>query len=339
MRRSSLHSGDLKYCYDGEEYELGGYVGGDPTVGTEIVSGPEPGQTGGISTERARTWYRDSIDIASGEHGFAHEPCGRIDKGSSTAGLHLHLSPLSIEQAQDLYRLCEEPWFKVFVCSSITDDEDQPYLNVFRNAYVNFNGLERGHHGAVNFVNPDEGHWEWRLPEPMTEDHFDLLMEFLDRWRDNRTAGREWARDLVMDGDDRITAYQRLDAINFSFEDESEYVDVTVARVPSTLGSDSEQFFWTVYESAEYPFIYRAATDDGREYYVFESHTNSSTFELDEYGVTIDSDTIIDAESLAPASDPPVEAIQSRMEDPVPVEPDEPVRSEATSVLEEVVTS
>lgn len=207
------------------DHHLGGEITseriGDSTRGTEIRTPDD-----GLHYEDIIEWYKLTLDELE-EQSVAMEPTGVF--GESSAGLHIHISPITEETARELWRISQEPWMHIFACSSIVLREqlgsrvlDAPVLrsptfsdwcnlDEFSNSTSPFGtdhtaSVNRHHDGGV-------GHFEWRVPEPMEPESFELLIGFLARFlRDPDDASVE-AKAKVYNGDERLTSVKRLRAI------------------------------------------------------------------------------------------------------------------------------
>lgn len=262
----------------------GGRITSDISVGTEIVSGPGSNDLGGIPIEEASGWYEDTLETINAYE--QHVPVGLINTSNQTAGLHIHFSHPDTEEVHDfaewLYnRSAEDDWLRVFACSSIADQHGNQTAQVFRgDRHVKFNGFGRDRPNAVSIKNRASGHYEWRMPEPMTVENFELLMEFLMRAADDRDAAVEWASELVYGGDSRLTSIQRARATGVdSFEPPTTIDGLQVVRGSST---DTHAFHDAVFNRSDMPFIYRIYTEDGRyaeTYYLLASHTDPADIE------------------------------------------------------------
>jgi hypothetical protein len=168
-----------------------GYMGSDHT-GAEITSGILPLHTGS-----PEAWYQASINEAEGEYGH---PFGASGRGSTNFGMHNHISSLTEDQVDAIEEMCSNEYARVFFCTSI-----------------DHNSLDPWRHGGVRSPESSfrtysgEGHYEFRLPEPMLPEHFGLLMDF---WRtienDSVEAAIDFARELVHERDERLTAVQQF---------------------------------------------------------------------------------------------------------------------------------
>lgn len=307
----------------------GGSMGGDPTVGAEITSPITEGY------EDAASWYRRTLAEAR-DFGYPHEPTGLMGSGEgSTAGLHLHLSPLTRSEARDLYEMSTEPWMKVFVCSSITTETNPPRATVFRQNYCDFRGFDGGGYAAVRSRAGGTGHYEWRLPEPMTADHFDMVAEFLHRFKsEGRSAAETYARNLVDEAHEDLTAVQRYEACGFDFGESPDLDIVEVSRAPVV---SSREFFWDVYGSDDQPYIYRVRTE-GDDYYAFETFNDVDTVESEAAGVSFDAEQVVYAEDLSVVdSESERDAVRDALENPVSVQDPEVNFSDSGRLLAEAM--
>lgn len=261
----------------------------DGTVGMEIVTDPP------LPLADVENWYRDVLEVVRAEFDADYQPCGLMNSGS-TAGCHVHLSPLSRGQAEALFRMSQTPWMKVLFCSSIArDDNDSVTWPVFRGGQ--YCAMEMGDHGpgqahyqCVNYRGGD--HWEWRLPEPMIPENISVLVEFLRAFEQSPEAAQEYAQRVLDDADDRITSIRRAESIGMDIED-----------VPSVRREqpecDPEHFYETVESEWYYPEIYTLEYN-GDTFYLFESRLEG-TFEV--AGVQFSSNDILYADSLNAVDD------------------------------------
>lgn len=268
----------------------GGRITSDISVGAEIVSGPEPDELGGIPITEAADWYGDTIRRINRYE--THVPVGLMDSSNQTAGLHIHFSHPDTDEVRDfaewLYNLsADDEWLRVFACSSIADRGGPTTGQVFRgDRHVKFNGFGESRPNAVAVKSAANGHYEWRMPEPMTTGNFELLMEFLMRAiEDDGDAAVDWASELVYQGDRRLTSIARARSIGLdSYEPPTTIDGLQVVR---GISPDTHAFHDAVYDSPAMPFIYRIHTEDGRfgeTYYMLVSHRiNGSIDPLDGY--------------------------------------------------------
>jgi len=232
----------------------------------------------------ATNWYKDVIEHVEEEHNRKHQPVGLM-KGSSTAGLHIHLSSLSRSQARELYEISQTPWAKVLFCSSIAMDNESATWPVFRGgSYCRMNFDSSGRYDCIN--SRGNGHYEWRMPEPMIGDHMEILVKFLRLFEESPDMAREYAQEVLDDGDDRITAIRRAEAVGMDIDGVP-----TVERDPYP---ETEDFFEEVSDEWAAPEIYRVNHDDG-VFYLFESRIED-TFEVN--GVEFSRDDVLLADSL-----------------------------------------
>lgn len=259
---------------------LGGVPGGRPvhdgTVGLEVVSNV-------LQLEDAGNWYRDVIEYVENEHNAPYQPTGLMSTGN-TAGLHMHLSSLSRSQAEDLYEISQTPWAKILFCSSIASHDDDLSWPVFRGGRYCQMQLGSGHYDVVN--ERGNGHYEWRLPEPVVPEHMEVIARFLRLFEQSTDAAIEYAQEVLDDADDRITAVQRAEAVGMEIEEMPE-----VRRRPA---EETEDFYETLENGWHFPEIYQVEYD-GRSFYVLESRLSGS-WEYDGFEFT--ADDIIYADEL-----------------------------------------
>lgn len=256
----------------------------DGTVGLEVVSDV-------LNVEDAANWYRDVVDYVESNYDAPFQPTGLLDSGS-TAGLHIHLSSLSSDEARELYEISQTPWAKVLFCSSIAESENGVTWPVFRGgSYCRMNSDITG--GRYNCVNSrGNGHYEWRMPEPVSMDHIGIIMKFLDFFHQDPSIARDYAQELLDDGDDRITAIQRAERVGMNIDGMP-----VVERAPSN--ADPDNFYSAVEEGWHLPEIYRVEYN-GDDYYAFESDL-AGEFEAE--GVTFSHDDVLAASSLDAITD------------------------------------
>lgn len=244
------------------EWPHGGQVTSDVSVGLEVHSAPEGQTNGGIPVDEAKDWYPETLDLI--EEFGTHVPVGKMTHDSQTAGMHIHFSlddhEAAREFAEQLYDVSQKEWMQVFVGSSIAELGGPTTAEVFRGTrHVSFGG-ELGHGNVVQRRTP--GHYEWRLPEPATRDHFPLVMDYLYRLADEGPdAANEWAKELVYSADSRLTAFTRAEAIG------TETFAGSIPALDDYLVSREEDgstgdFFETVYRRADLPYIYKVEVDD-----------------------------------------------------------------------------
>jgi len=275
-------------------------VGSDPTAGLELRSDP-------MGPDELADWYR--MTIAELTKYAPHEPTGLSGTGcsASTIGLHLHFSPYDDETARALYDISCEPWFRIFACSSIVEGSERTSFQLFRDSYcaMRFDDGPGSSNSCVTLINGRNKHWEWRLLEPITPDHFDLVIEFMKRLKRDPDEARDYARDLVDNVDPRLTAVKRAQKIGLvekleTPDDEpSRGYDVTRTPVRET-----RDWFDTVLNSSEAPYIYHVTDDDDEHYYVLYSENYSRSDDPFRFnGVQFQHDDALDADSLSPITD------------------------------------
>lgn len=168
---------------------------GTDHCGAEIRSGVMD-----LHSNQPNLWYRDSIRHAEDE-GYTFAASGH---GRSCFGLHTHLSPIPSDIRRVVDDACDNEWARVFFCSSVSERSLDPWRHYGGSAPRSpFSSARRG---QTN----DSSHYEFRLQEPVMPEHFDLVVDF---WRraDNRgpEAAVDWARELVHERDERLTAIQQ----------------------------------------------------------------------------------------------------------------------------------
>jgi len=275
-----------------------GYIGSDPTAGIEVRSDQ-------LTADQLSQWYRESIVELSKYS--PHEPCGvSANSRASTIGLHLHFSGpgFSEAKARELYQLSSEPWFKLFACSSLARGGQDTY-QVFRSSYCGMRYTDEPSNACVNRAERGEDHWEWRMLEPVTPDHFDLVMEFMETLRNDGTdEARAFARSYVNDLDPRLTAVKRAQALDIEAEIEAFDTDDMGSRyqIDRNPIDETSEFFNAVYNASAAPYIYRARDEEtGNVYYVMDSDNYTSSDSFDIGGVSFDHNSVLNATTLSSA--------------------------------------
>lgn len=175
--------------------DRGGYVGSDH-VGAEITSGIL-----NLQSDEPEQWYEQSIELAEDE-GFRFAASGY---GDTVFGLHMHMSEMNEAQIEKIGNIANSEYGRVFFCASVDESSLDPWR-----------------HGGVgstrNVFRQDSrgtNHYEFRLPEPVQQEHFALIMEFMRKIaRGELDEAEEFARDLVYDRDERLTAVTQYNQLN-----------------------------------------------------------------------------------------------------------------------------
>lgn len=162
-------------------------------------------------------WYNGIIN----ELEAAGHPFAASGAGDTNFGLHTHLSELPPEDAQGLFDMSQEHWFRIFVCSSVMPESADPWrhggvssMEIDPHTNTEFDGqyVVNARENRFDDSVPDRqaGHFEWRLPEPMMPEHFQLFMRFCRILSlEGHAEAKAFARDLVEAGDDRLTAIRQ----------------------------------------------------------------------------------------------------------------------------------
>lgn len=284
MRGRGLPSNDLQ-SHHRMPSQIPGSSTYDGTVGLEIVSNTMP-------IHDAPAWYASVINHVEDDYDEPFEPTGLMD-GGSTAGLHVHLSSLSRSQARELYEISQEPWAKVLFCSSIATDGDDVSWPVFRGGRYCQMDFGNGHYDCVN-ERHGNGHYEWRMPEPMQRDHIEVLVRFLTLFEQDVELAREYAQDLLDSGDDRITSIRRAEEVGMDLDGIPD-----IYRAPAD--TDPENFYETVSDSWMLPEIYTVEME-GERFYTFDSDLEGGEFNA--AGTRFHADSVLHANSLSPVEEP-----------------------------------
>lgn len=185
-----------------EEFpDEGGYVGSDHT-GAEITTGILD-----LHSTQPEDWYEASIERCE-EAGYPFAACGY---GDTNFGLHFHISDINEEQRQFLRDVCGEEWGQVFFTASVNENSLDPWRN---------GGIRNPRNPLTRAERQPTQHYEFRLPEPMQQEHFSLVMDFMRMV----SAGlfdeaEEFARDLVYSKDERLTPVAQYQQLAEVYED------------------------------------------------------------------------------------------------------------------------
>jgi hypothetical protein len=270
----------------------------DGTVGLETVSNQLPISEGA-------DWYRETIREIESSGGVRFNPTSLLrwrDNGETchgTAGLHIHMSSMSEEEARDLYDLSLHPDVQLMACSAVIQDQAPDY-NVFRDSWCRMQ-YNAGRDSVVN--SRHGGHYEWRLPEPQTVNHFENLMQFLDTLKsEGKQSALDFAKSVVTDGE--TTAIERAKRIGTDVEVEEPKADWNASR----SGRPATSYFYdNARRSSSAPYIYKVSADDREgapgcgEYYGFYTNNGASDRVMSDDGaIEVDGDTCLYADTLAP---------------------------------------
>lgn len=333
FKRPAYFSGDVRDSVRSDYGRHGwpdGEAGSDPTAGLELRSDP-------MSPAELRDWYR--MSIAELTKYAPHEPTGiSANSTANTIGLHLHVSPLSVRTAEALFEMSEQPWFRIFACSSIVDGEGRTTFQLFRDNYcqMRFDPEPRSSNDCVTLVNEADQHWEWRLLEPVTPDHFDLVIDFIELLKESPNEAEAFARELVDNADPRLTAVKRAEQIGIadrlSHEGDLRTNDVEIQR---SHHADTFAFYEDVRSDSHMPYIY-LVDFEGEPYYAMYSENygeGNDPFRAD--GVTFNHDSVLRADSLEEITGDTAQQIREHVHrDRNQVDhSDSPTKTEATDVL------
>lgn len=268
---------------------LGNAVG-DPSIGLEIVAGGQ----GGMPLEDATQTYAGIIEHIEGEYGTTYAPTSLLNV-DSTAGLHLHFSPLSEQQARRLHEISLEPWGQALFCTGIVSEEGRDEWPVFRDSRFVDTNFDSRRYSIVNSRGGD--HWEWRTPEPMDPSNFGVVIRFMRLFEQDPDNAIEYGQELLNNGDERLTSIKRAEEVGMDIETRP-----TVVREPAE--NDPDEFFQRVEGVWELPEIYHivmpSADVDAEHFYAFDSRLNT-TFQVG--NVTANPDAVLYADTLEPVED------------------------------------
>lgn len=230
---SAIRSRDLRNEVSGD------WVLGEPDVPTGRMTGDHVGAeitsaVLNLHSTQPEVWYYRTIQEAE-QMGY---PFAATGYGETVFGLHLHISSLPDEKAHALFEMCQEPWMRVFVCSSVSQYSADPW----RHGGVGSRGMngERSF-GNSRILRPDrrgpDNHFEWRLPEPVLPNHFGMVMHFLRLLEvEGVDAAREYALDAVENADERLTAVQQY---QYYREHADDFLDVCADENTGRGGTDA----------------------------------------------------------------------------------------------------
>ena len=301
---------DVRDSFSNTSFRTEGNVMYDGTAGFEVASPV-------LDADDAHSWFDDAItELRTWE---PYEPTGLSTRGDPEAtsfGLHIHLSPLTDKQAKRLAEMSQEAWMQLFVCSSITagsDYEEDVNYSVFRNNdYCRLENFNTGHYDVVHQVGYGTDHWEWRLPEPVTVEHFGLIVEFLEKfYYDDPETAREFALDYVQGGNTTLTSFARAERVGVP-DSESLTGRFESARGPVYSGVDASlpnaDWHNDVYDESSMPRIYRVTNaDTEKAFFAFTSDSYSEDDEFKQDGVTFSPGDVLRADSLTEVTDPDLE--------------------------------
>lgn len=287
----------------------------DGTVGLEIVSNELP-------VEDVPQFYGEAIEYTTEEFGAQYQPTGLMS-GGNTAGTHVHISPLTRSEARQLFEMSQTPWMQVLFCSSIAAESDTVTWPVFRGGrYCRMNNGEWS--DRYNCVNHRRnGHYEWRMPEPMIIEHAEILARFLSLFKQDPDLAAQYAQELLDEADERITSIRRAEEVGMDIDEVPE-----VRR--SRADDDPENFYETVADSWSMPEIYTVRYG-GDDFYLFDTRIDA---EFEAEGVRVHTSDVLYADSLDPAApriaDEVHQAYRQRSQNDIR-------ETEATNTLKEIV--
>lgn len=178
-------------------------------------------------------WYTKTYHRIERHEGRI-EPVGYHDEG--TAGLHIHLSEISEEDAKLIRRASTKPWMQLLACSSVaaydTDGELLPKYHVLRGKDPDVKNPCKDKRvggpgrGKIIAARRGTGHYEWRLPEPMWPVNFRHLMEVLTRLLESgMDLARSVAHNIIEQRSHHITSVKRARKIQQELGDLPEMKD------------------------------------------------------------------------------------------------------------------
>lgn len=276
-------------------------VTSDPTAGLELTSDP-------MHPDALADWYEEAITQLSTYSPF--EPCGVSGNtcAANTIGLHLHMSPFSDDAMRALYEMSKQSWFRIFTCSSLAEGYGTNTYKLFRDNYcsMNFQPDETRSNYCVRKVDELNNHWEWRLLEPVTTEHFKLVMEFVKKLKESPVDAASFARELVNSGDERLTAIKRAKELNITEkldDEESESNGLLerydVSREVSWTGDVNGSFMESVYIDSHTPYIYRVHdTDGGMWFFVMYSDNYGPQNTFSNHGVEYGYNSVLRANDV-----------------------------------------
>lgn len=196
-----------------------------------------------LHSQEPEYWHAETIEFAE-ELGY---PFAATGLGDTNFGMHLHLSELLNSQAAALHDMSQEPWMKLFVCTSMRKDS----LDSWRRGGVNSSSFSTDFGGSkFTSLLPDRsygsesGHYEWRLPEPMLPDQFGAVLHFLRLLEvEGQDEARSYAKGLVDSLDNRLAfvhQYEYWKNNHESFPHESGALEAEVNHEQATIDYAAE---------------------------------------------------------------------------------------------------
>jgi hypothetical protein len=194
------------------------WIGGRPKV-----YGYEARTTTEFTDAYIGAWYSELLAAIYQTLDTGFEPCGI--HGDTTAGLHLHLSPISDDTAELLHDVSQEPWMQVLACSSIAGyDYDgnelhkYPVLRSEDSGKTDYCRFGQRRNGCIR--ERSHTHYEWRLPEPMIAPNFHHLINVVEILvRKGADDARERAEAIFEASPEDITSIRRARMLKNEFDD------------------------------------------------------------------------------------------------------------------------
>lgn len=178
-------------------------------VGAEITS-----DILDLHSEDPFIWYEQSIAAAEAM-GY---PFAATGYGYTNFGLHHHLSEMTEEQATAIEEFCAEPWTRVFFCTSVRPGSIDPWRHGGVGSQTTNNIWAVC--GTARRASVEDQHYEFRLPEPMPVEQYELFLDFLRRLDlfgiDN---AREFVAEKVVQKDERLAAIQQYQQLREENDD------------------------------------------------------------------------------------------------------------------------
>lgn len=237
----------------------------DGTVGLEIVSGT-------MDVENLSNWYYDIYKYVMNEYNAYLQPTGLMEDGN-TAGMHIHMSPISEDTASSLYEISHRTWAKILFCTSVTESSSP----VFRGG--SYCRMEENWNNRYHVVNKrsGRGHYEWRLPEPVLPGHVEIISKFLHFLETDEETAIQYAQELLDNGDERITSIRRAKNIDYLLSKPGRMV-----RDYREINDEEVESKWRAFMGCQaVPPTYLAELDD--EYYFIFDNSNDIYRDLDRF--------------------------------------------------------
>lgn len=200
-----------------------------------------------LHSDEPEEWYESVLQrVAQAGYPFA-----ATGNGSTSWGMHTHVSEATEEQIDEIFETAGTNWGQLFFMSSVEEGNIDPLrTGIHAPGTSNWTRTQRRRWGSAiiecNWGGPN--HYEIRFPEPMYPEHFSMYMHWLRLISLNEfEEAREYAKGRVEAKDRRITSIRRYLDMRSAFDD---WPPSKAEVVPPDSSSDDRQRFR--HETAEY---------------------------------------------------------------------------------------